>query len=163
MKARAIAFYVSQYHPVAENYSFWGKGFTEWANITKAGPLFRGHQQPFLPSALGFYDLRVPEVREQQAQLAIKAGIEGFCSWQYWFGNGERVLERIFDDFVETGSPNILFCMGWVNENWIGKWHGLEIITFFKKKNPGIDAHTDHFGYLLPASRESRYMKVTSD
>ena len=163
MKARAIAFYLPQYHPVAENDSFWGKGFTEWTNVTKARPLFQGHQQPFLPSALGFYDLRVPKYVNNKPQLAKNAGIEGFCYWHYWFGNGERVLERIFDDFVETGSPNILFCMGWVYDNWIGKWNGLEIITIFEKKNPGVDDHTDHFGYLLPASRESGYMKVTSN
>jgi hypothetical protein len=160
MKARAIAFYLPQYHPVAANDAFWGKGFTEWTNVTKAKPLFRGHHQPFLPSDLGFYDLRVPEVREQQAQLAKEAGIEGFCYWHYWFGNGERVLEKIFRDVVATGSPDFPFCLGWANESWTGKWHGLENEIIFEQKYPGITDYTEHFSCLLPAFHDKRYMRV---
>ena len=160
MKARAIAFYLPQYHPVAENDAFWGKGFTEWTNVTKARPLFQGHKQPFLPSDLGFYDLRVPEVREQQAQLAKESGIEGFCYWHYWFGNGERVLEKIFHDVVATGSPDFPFCLGWANESWTGKWHGLENEVIFEQKYPGIADYTNHFHCLLPAFLDKRYMKV---
>ena len=104
-KARVIAFYLPQYHPIPENDQHWGKGFTEWTNVTKAKPLFRGHHQPNLPADLGFYDLRLQQIQIAQAELARNAGIEGFCYWHYWFGGGKRVLEMPFQRVLETGKP----------------------------------------------------------
>lgn len=97
MKPKIIALYLPQYYPFKENNEWWGTGFTEWTNVGKAKPLFKGHYQPRVPADLGYYDLRLPCIREQQAQLAKEAGVYGFCYWHYWFGNGRRLMNLVFD------------------------------------------------------------------
>lgn len=159
-KIRPIAYYLPQFHPIPENDNWWGKGFTEWTNVAKAKPLFRGHEQPKLPADLGFYDLRIPEVRQLQAQMAKEAGIEGFCYWHYWFGNGERLLERPFQEVLESGKPDFPFCLGWANESWTGIWHGSGDTILMEQKYPGIKDYEAHFYELLPAFKDNRYIKV---
>ncbi len=159
-KIRPIALYLPQFHPIPENDKWWGKGFTEWTNVAKAKPLFKGHWQPRLPADLGFYDLRVPEVREAQAQMAKEHGIYGFCYWHYWFA-GKQLIERPFTEVVESGKPDFPFCVAWANQTWEGKWHGLSnekvLIT---QTYPGKEDYTAHFYSLLPAFRDERYMTV---
>src|SRR5580658_8572694 len=104
-----LAFFLPQYHPIEENDLWWGPGFTEWRNVARARPQFRGHYQPHLPADLGFYDLRVPEVRDQQAGLAKEAGLDGFIYYHYWF-NGKRLLERPINDMLTSGQPTFPFC-----------------------------------------------------
>jgi hypothetical protein len=162
VKARAIAFYLPQYHPIPENDEWWEKGFTEWTNVTKARPLFKGHLQPNLPADLGFYDLRVPEVREAQAELARTYGIEGFCYWHYWFGNGRRLLERPFSEVLETGRPDFPFCLAWANHTWSGIWHGSPEKTLIRQEYPGEQDHIYHFYEILPALRDKRYIRVNN-
>ena len=123
MKARLLAHYLPQFHPIPENNDWWGTGFTEWTNVAKAKPLFPGHVQPMVPADLGFYDLRLPELREQQASLAHNYGIEGFVYWHYWFGGGKRLLERPFQEVVKSKAPDFPFCLAWANQSWTGVWH----------------------------------------
>ena len=164
-KARVIAFYLPQYYPVKENDEMWGKGFTEWRNVAKAQPLFRNHYQPQLPLDLGFYDLRIPEVREQQAELAKNAGIEGFCYWHYWFGNGRRILEMPFHEVLTSGKPDYPFCLGWANHSWTNKtWQKLERfqkdVVFIEQLYPGEKDYIEHFNAVLPAFKDRRYITV---
>jgi lipopolysaccharide biosynthesis protein len=102
-----------------------GKGFTEWTNVVKAKPLFKGHYQPHFPADLGFYDLRVPEVREAQAELAKAHGISGFCYYHCWF-QGRRLLGRSVDEILRSGRPDFPFCLCWANERWTRGWLGQE-------------------------------------
>jgi lipopolysaccharide biosynthesis protein len=157
--SRAIALYLPQFHPIPENDEWWGKGFTEWTNTAKAKPLFPGHYQPHIPSDLGFYDLRVPDVREQQAELARASGIEGFCYYHYWFA-GRQILERPFMEVLESGKPDFPFCVCWANETWSGIWHGTPDRVLIQQTYPGIADHTAHFQSLRPAFSDPRYIKV---
>lgn len=163
---RLLALYLPQYHPIPENDEWWGKGFTEWTNVAKAKPLFRGHYQPKIPSDLGFYDLRMPEIREEQARLAKEAGIEGFCYWHYWFGNGRRLLERPFSEVVSSGEPDYPFCLCWANHSWSNKtWKlaksRLESSSMLMEQlYPGEADYKDHFYSLLDAFKDKRYIRV---
>jgi hypothetical protein len=167
-KARIIAFYLPQYHSIPENDKWWGKGFTEWTNVGKAKPLFPGHYQPRVPADLGYYDLRMPEIREAQAKMAKEAGIEGFCYWHYWFGNGKQLLERPFKEVLESGKPDYPFCLSWANHSWTN--HSWDSSSQWKKKSiliaqtyPGEKDIIEHFYHILPAFFDKRYIKVNNE
>ena len=155
---RAIAFYLPQFHPIPENDAWWGKGFTEWTNVAKARPLFRGHYQPHLPADLGFYDLRLPETREAQAELAREHGISGFCYYHYWF-HGRRLLERPFQEVLESGRPKFPFCLCWANEPWSRRWLGEEqdILIAQTYSREDDEAHSE---YLSSVFSDERYITV---
>lgn len=164
MKPRIIAFYLPQFHPMKENDEWWGKGFTEWTNVGKAKPLFKGHDQPRVPTELGYYDLRLPEVREQQAELAREARIEGFMYWHYWFGNGKTLMADIFKEILETGKPDFPFCLGWANHSWYSKLWNKDGTSsnklLIEQTYPGEEDIKLYFNSLLPAFKDSRYIKV---
>lgn len=164
-RAKIIAYYLPQYHPTIDNNLWWGNGFTEWTNVAKAKPLFKGHEQPKIPADLGFYDLRLPEVREAQAKLAKQAGIEGFCYYHYWFGNGKQELEFPFNEVVRLGKPDFPFCLCWANESWYAKsWNKDGLVDkkklLIEQQYLGEDDNKKHFYSLLTAFRDHRYLKI---
>jgi lipopolysaccharide biosynthesis protein len=154
----AIAFHLPQFHPIAENDEWWGKGFTEWTNVVKAAPRFPGHYQPHLPADLGFYDLRLPESRAAQAKLAANYGIHGFCYYHYWF-HGRQVLERPVNDIWESGEPRFPFCLCWANENWTRQWDGLQNQVLLEQRYSTAD-DLAHIRRLIPMFLDPRYIRV---
>jgi lipopolysaccharide biosynthesis protein len=157
-KVRAIAMYLPQFHPVKENDEWWGKGFTEWTNVTKAQPLFEGHYQPHLPADLGFYDLRLHEARQAQADLAKAHGIYGFCYYHYWF-NGRRILERPFTEVFESGKPDFPFMLCWANENWTKRWDGNEN-EILLNQDYSLEDDLKHIQSLIPYFKDPRYITI---
>jgi hypothetical protein len=157
-RARLIAFYLPQFHPISQNDEWWGKGFTEWTNVAKARPLFAGHYQPHLPADLGFYDLRLPETRSAQATLAREHGVYGFCYYHYWF-NGRRLLERPFNEVLASREPDFPFCLCWANEPWSRRWLGEEREVLMPQTYSLAD-HKYHAQTLAPMFADPRYIRA---
>jgi hypothetical protein len=155
---RFLAFYLPQFHPIPENDEWWGKGFTEWTNVTRAQPRFRDHYQPHRPADLGFYDLRLPEVRQAQADLARAFGIDGFCYYHYWF-HGKRLLERPFNEVLASGEPDFPFALCWANENWSRTWDG-HARRYLLAQVYCEDDDLRHIRWLCEAFADPRYIRV---
>lgn len=164
MKPKILALYLPQFHPFPENDEWWGKGFTEWTNVGKAKSYFHGHNQPRVPADLGYYDLRLPIVREQQVELAREAGVTAFCYWHYWFGNGRRLLADVFQEVLDSGHPDFPFCLAWANHTWraIGCTSDCTKSdkVLIEQTYPGLDDARMHFDFLLTAFRDKRYFTV---
>jgi hypothetical protein len=160
MKARLIAHYLPQFHPIPENNLWWGNGFTEWTNTAKAKPLFPGHVLPNIPADLGYYDLRLADSQEAQADLARNYGVEGFCYWHYWFGGGKRLLELPLNQVLKSKKPDFPFCLAWANHTWSGIWHGNPSKVLIEQTYPGINDYKAHFYCMLEAFQDHRYMKI---
>lgn len=158
-KKRVIAIHLPQFHPFKENDEWWGKGFTEWTNVAKARPRYRGHYQPHIPKDLGFYDLRLPESRLAQAELAKEYGIYGFCYYHYWF-SGHLLMERPIDEILESKEPQFPFMMCWANENWTRAWNGSKNQILIEQKYSDEDDY-NHIHYLLDhIFCDERYIRI---
>ncbi|WP_051450497.1 glycosyltransferase WbsX family protein [Actinospica robiniae] len=155
-----VAFFLPQFHPIPENDRWWGAGFTEWTHAAAARPLFDGHIQPRLPADLGFYDLRVPETRRAQWEMASQYGVTALCYWHYWFGDGAQLLARPAMDLLENPKLPHRYCLGWANQSWTGVWHGRGDEILQQQRYPGQADHVRHFQYLLPHFLDERYLKV---
>jgi len=160
MKPRIIAIYLPQFHPIPENDEWWGKGFTEWRNVVRAKPRFSEHYQPHIPADLGFYDLRVPEIMEEQARMAREHGISGFCYYHYWF-SGKLLLERPLEDMLKSRKPDFPFMICWANENWTRVWDGGEKKILIEQKYSEED-DIQHIKYLMKYFKDPRYIRVNN-
>lgn len=158
MEIKPIAIYLPQFHPIPENDEWWGKGFTEWTNVTKAKPRFKGHYQPHLPADLGFYDLRLEETRLAQEALAKEYGIYGFCYYHYWF-NGKRILQEPLDRKLKNTEEDFPFMLCWANENWTRTWDGSNNSILLKQDYSESDDY-DHIKFLCNIFKDKRYIKV---
>ena len=159
-KIKLIAVYLPQFHTIPENDNWWGKGFTEWFNVVKGKPRFRNHYQPHLPADLGFYDLRLEEIRIAQAEMAKEHGLGGFCYYHYWF-NGKMLLERPFNEVLSSGKPDFPFCLCWANENWTRKWDGLEDEIIMKQNYDEYNSE-QHILWLEKAFADKRYIRINN-
>jgi lipopolysaccharide biosynthesis protein len=155
---RALAFYLPAFYPIPENDQQWGVGFTEWHNVVRGEPLFRGHYQPHVPADLGYYDLRLAETRVAQAKMAEAYGIHGFVYYHYWF-HGKRLLERPFDEVLASRQPDLPFALCWANESWTRRWDGGSDTPFVEQSYSDED-DLQHIEALLPALRDDRYICV---
>lgn len=161
MPLKLIAFHLPQYHPIPENDRWWGPGFTEWRNVARARPLFPGHRQPHLPGELGFYDLRLDETREKQAELARWSGISGFCYYHYWF-NGRLLLEKPLELLLATRGPDFPFCLCWANHHWTNHWAGRSDDILIEQTYPGVEDDLLHYRYLRRFFTDPRYLTRSS-
>ena len=159
-KTKVIAYYLPQFHPIPENDTWWGKGFTEWTNVGKASKLFKGHYQPRVPADLGYYDLSNPDILVKQAEMAREAGIDGFCFWHYWFGNGKKLLDGPINRMLEKNIPNFPFCLAWANETWTGIWNNDHKRILQEQTYPGENDIKEHFYNNLTAFKDPRYLKL---
>lgn len=159
MNKRLIAIHLPQFHPFKENNEWWGKGFTEWSNVVKGYPRFRGQYQPHIPTDTGFYDLRLPEARQMQADMARESGIYGFCYYHYWF-NGHRLMERPVNEILSSGKPDFPFMLCWANENWARNWDG-GFKKLLMEQHYCAEDDIRHMEYLCKnVFSDSRYIRV---
>lgn len=154
-----IAFYLPQFHEIPENDAWWGKGFTEWTNMKKAGPLYEGHYQPRVPLGGNYYDLLDPKTLHWQVDLANEYGMGGFCFYHYWF-DGHMLLQKPVEMFLADKMLNLPFCICWANEHWTNQWVSGESKVLIEQRYGGEDEWREHFAYLLPFLRDERYIRV---
>lgn len=157
---KVIALYLPQFHTFPENDEWWGKGFTEWTNVKKAIPLFRGHRQPNIPYHGNYYDLSSIEPMRQQAEIAKAYGIYGFCFYHYWFKGGKMLMEKPVERFRDTKNIDFHYCLSWANEPWTRAWDGSDKQVIMPQEYGGEPEWKEHFKYLNSFFEDERYIRI---
>lgn len=150
-----IAYYLPQYHRVKENDEWWGDGFTEWVALNNAKAYFPT-QKIRMPTELGQYNLLDPSVLATQYALATNYGVDAFCIWSYWFGNGDVLLEKPLQLILEN---NILvkYCIAWANHSWSNKTRGL---LLKEQKYLGVSDYIKFYDYIREHILSDNYYKI---
>ena len=154
---KILALNLPQFHEIEENNEWWGKGFTEWTNVKKAQPLYKGHVQPMVPLE-GYYDLSKVEAINQQAELARKYGVHGFVYFHYWY-EGRKLLEKPCEILLNNSNIDINYCFCWANHSWTRAWDGKEHSVLLEQTYGGSEDWEKHIEYLLPFFKDERYIK----
>ena len=161
-RPKIIAFYLPQFHTFPENDEWWGKGFTEWTNVRKSKPQFKGHVQPEVPLGKNYYNLLDSKVQERQAKLAQEYKVDGFCYYHYWFG-GKMLMEKPMENMLHNPAVDQPFCICWANEHWSRNWNGEnKKVIMPQNYSESPKEWEEHFNYLLPFFNDNRYIKVPS-
>ena len=155
---KLIAFYLLLYYPDPHNTQWWGRGSTEWTNVSKAVPQYLGHYQPRFPGELGFYDLRIMDNIHRQIELATFYGIYGFCFYYYWF-DGERLLNLPFDNFVNDKSITFPFSICWVNESWTRQWGGASEAPLMIQ-NSSVSSYKEFIKSCTTLFKQPNYIRI---
>lgn len=172
---KTIAIYLPQFHEVEENNKWWGKGFTDWVTVKNAQPLYTGHRQPRVPLNQNYYNLLEHDVMEWQVRLAKEYRVFGFCFYHYWFKNGKKILEKPAENLLQWTDIDMPFCFSWANQTWARTWTNLTNMNawvgsgfekdregegiLLKQSYGGKRQWKEHFEYLLPFFRDSRYIR----
>ena len=159
-QTKVIAFYLPQYHAIPENDKAWGEGFTEWTNVKKAVPYFKGHYQPRVPLNHNYYNLLNPEAQEWQSDLAQKYNVFGFCYYHYWVKDGKMLLEKPAENMLANENITEPFCFCWANENWSKTWTGNDEDLIAVQDYGGQEDWKKHFNYLVNFFRDERYITL---
>lgn len=156
---KIIAMHLPQYHSIPENDKWWGEGFTDWVNVKKAMPLYKGHQQPLVPLNENYYNMTDLNTLKNQAELAKKYGVYGFCYYHYWF-NKKLLLEKPCEILLNHPEIDQHYCMCWANESWARTWDGKNSDILIKQEFGGEDDWDAHIKYFIPFFKDDRYIKI---
>jgi lipopolysaccharide biosynthesis protein len=158
MAPKIIPFYFPQFHRIPENDTWWGEGYTEWVDVSRAVPRFEGHLQPRLPTTLGFYDLADVSVQERQSEMAQEHGIFGFCYYYYWFC-GRKLLQKPIENMLVNPAVRIPFCICFANESWTRRWQGRndEILI---RQDHSFEDDRNFIRSLIPFFKDPRYIRI---
>ena len=134
-----------------------GKGFTEWTNVKKAKPLFKGHKQPQEPLNDNYYNLLEKKTVEWQTNLMKKYKVDGLIYYHYYF-KGKLLLEKPAENLLKWKEIDQPFFFCWANHTWYRSWEGSKELLMAMEYGTEQDWEK-HFQYLLPFFKDPRYEK----